>query len=225
MLFDTEPEEINIIEAAQYKKPLPEWAEPILDYVARRVLVSADNINQACFSSGNRTGRKKLVQLALGGYLKRYEISACKNHFIAYSLGMEGMRHTRVMAPQVDIVQAQELIIANEFCRANHIEKFTLWTTKSLLIGQVEIKGSIYSLWCPRQTELPRRIKSLHNELPLNSEGLLVVAPNLGFVPALEEYMNGLYIPVYFCEDRALDQFMRLENGVLIPVNKIMLKD
>lgn len=218
MLYNVEPTELNVIEPLQYKNALPEWGEAILDYVAPRILVGTDNITKACFPSGNRTGRKKLVQLALAGYLKRYEISTSSRNYIAYSLGMEGMRHTRVIAPEVDIVKAQELIIANEFCRKHNIKEFTFGVSKSLLIGQVKIFGSRYSLWCPRQAEKPKRIRSLQNELPLSSRGLIVVAPNLRYVYTVTEHLNGLYAPAFFCVDAILDRFMQLQNGVLTPL-------
>ncbi|MDD3040407.1 hypothetical protein [Bacteroides sp.] len=218
MLYNTEPTEFNIIQPLNYKNPLPAWGVLILEFIAPRILLGVDTVTKTCFSSGNRTGRKKLIQLALAGYLKRYEISTSERHFIAYSLGLEGMRSTRVIAPEVDIIKAQELIIANEFCHKYVITNFILWPTKSLLVGQIELNGNKYSLWCPRRTEKPKRIKSLQNELPLSSEGLIVIAPNLRYIYTIAEHMTGLYVPVFFCIDSILDRFMRLDNGVLVPV-------
>lgn len=219
MLYNVEPTAFNIVKPLQYKNPLPVWGEPILNYVAPRVLVGVDTITKRCFSSGNRTGRKKLVQLALAGYLKRYEISTSERHFLAYGLGMEGMRYTGMMAPaEIELVKAQELFIANEFCRTHAVSNFTLWPTKSLLIGQVQLANIMFSLWCPRGVEKPKRIKSLNNEIPLSSQGLMVIAPNLRFIYSLADQLSGLYVPVYFCIDSMLNRFMRLDSGVLVPV-------
>lgn len=218
MLYNIEPNELRIIPPLPNRNPLPEWGEPILKYVAPRIVVGVDIIIKRCFPSGNRTGRKKLVQLAMAGYLKRYEMSASARYFIAYSLGLEGVRLTKTVAPEVDMLKTQELIIANEFCHSNYVESFTLWPNRSLLIGEVVLNDHTYSLWCPRQIEKPRRIKSLQHELPLSSQGLIVVAPNLRLIYSFIEHMTGIYAPIYFCIDNILDRFMRMENRVLVPV-------
>lgn len=218
MLHSVEPTEFRISEPPIYRSPMPEWAPKILDYVAPRQLVEVNNITKACFSSGNRTGRKKLMQLTKGGYLTRYEISTSERHFIAYSLGLEGMRYTRRIAPEVDMIKAQELIIANHFCAINQIPKFSFNVNSGMLIGKVDIGGQNYSLWCPRIPEKPKRVKSLQNELPLSSQGLVVIAPNLRYIYSITQNMYGFYVPVYFCIDTILNRFMRLDNDVLVPI-------
>lgn len=219
MIYNTEPTELKIINPLPYKNPLPEWGERVLNYIGPRVMVDVDQITKSCFSSGNRTGRKKLVQLALAGYLTRYEISTdTDRHFIAYTLGLEGMRLKKSYIPTVDMKKAQELIIANAFCRKHKIEKFSFAVSKGLLIGQIAIENTKYSLWCPRQAEKPRRIKSLKSEMPLTSQGIIIVAPNLRYIYSIIDQVNGINVPVMFCIDTILDRLMHLNNGILVPV-------
>lgn len=217
MLYGVEPEEYNII-PAEYKNPLPEWGKPILEYVGPRIMLEADQIIPNFFSSGNRTGRKKLFQLSQSGYLKRHELSTSERHYIAYTLGIEGMRQARYIAPEVNILKAQELIIANQFCKVNQIEEFRFRVEKGLLIGEVILEDNKFSLWCPRIPEA--RLKSLKTEISLSSHGLIIVAPNLKHICKIIEGLKNLYIPVYmyFVVDNMLNAFWTIEDDVLVPL-------
>jgi hypothetical protein len=216
MLYGIEPEEYNILTPG-YKTPLPEWGGAILEYIGPRIMLEADQIIPNFFSSGNRTGRKKLFQLSQAGYLKRHELSTSREHFIAYTLGKEGMRHTHYMAPEVDIFKAQELIVANQFCIDNEIEEFRFQVSRGLLIGKVMYREHEFSLWCPRKQET--RFKSLRTELPLSSHGLIIVAPDLKIICHIAENLKNLYVPVYFAVDKMLDTFWTIEDNVLVPVD------
>jgi len=215
MLYNTEPTELRTIPSG-FKQPLPQWGEDIVDFLAPRIMMEADQIIPFFFSSGNRKGRKKLFELSRIGYLKRYEISTSESFFIAYTQGYEGMRRTRILVPEINIIKAQELIIANAFCITNNISKFRFWVDKGLLIGEVTVNGEKYSLWCPRQPE--SRITSLKAEISLSSHGLIVVAPTLRFIYSIAKELKDLNLPIYFTTDNLLGEFMYLAEGVLTPI-------
>ena len=140
MIYNAEPTEMKSIKPLPYKNPLPEWGERILDYITPRIMVDVNQITKACFLSGNRTGRKKLVQMALAGYLTRYEITTeTDKHIIAYTLGLEGMRIQKAYVQSIGIKKAQELIITNNFCKKNDVTDFAFTVNKSLLIGNINI--------------------------------------------------------------------------------------
>jgi hypothetical protein len=219
MINNNELTEIGIMNPLPYKNSLPDWGMRVLDYVAPRILVGVDEITRNCFPSGSRKGRKQLVYLSQVRYLKRYELASSDRHYIAYSQGIEGIRKTGIIAPEeINIIKAQELIIANKFCNINNITNFFFkLNSKGLVLGEIQFKGKQYSMWCPRLMEKEKRLKSLLSEIPLSSNGLMVIAPNLKYIYNLADSLKFLYIPVYFAVDFVLDQFTELVNGVLVP--------
>ncbi len=194
---------------------LPEWGKPILDFIAPRILVEVKDIN--CFPSRSRHNRKRLVQLTQNGFLKRFELTTKEKPIIAYSLGKQGIRETKIITPTLfDLNKAQELIVANKFILFHNITEFHLWVNKGLLIGEIKLEDKRFSLWCPRQPET--RLKSLRKEIPLGVNGLIVLAPNLKHVYPLATQLSDIRLPIYFVVDSALKRFMRLEDGILVPV-------
>ena len=198
-----------------YLASLPEWGKPILDFIAPRILVEVADI--ACFPSKSRHNRKRLVQLAQNGYLKRFELITEKKPIVAYSLGSQGVRATKIITPNCfSLIKAQELMMANKFILLHNITEFRLWVTKGLLIGEITLEDKRFALWCPREPET--RLKSLRKEIPLGVSGLIVLAPNLKYVYPIATQLSDIRVPIYFMVDSALKCFMRLENGVLVPV-------
>ncbi len=198
-----------------YLAPLPEWGKPILDFIAPRILVEVNDIT--CFPSRSRHNRKRLVQLAQNGFLKRFELTTAEKPVIAYSLGDQGIRETKIIVPTLfSLDKAQELIIANKFILFHNITEFRLWVSRGLLIGEITLESKRFSLWCPRKPET--RLKSLRKEIPLGINGLIVLAPNLKHVYPLATQLSDIRLPIYFVVDSALKRFMRLEDGILVPV-------
>lgn len=216
MIFNIDVTNLDIVEPEPYRQALPEWGDAVLEFVGCRIMVDVDQITSRFWRSGNRSARKKLYDLSRYRYLRRYHLYNSERRFIAYTLGIEGMRRTKYYAPVIGLKKAEEIIIANQFCARNDITEFRFRLNNSLSIGEVKLKNERYTLWCPREPE--KRIKSLHTEIPVSSRGLIIVAPRLKFCYTLVDGLKSLYIPVYFVTDTLLNQFMRLEGNSIIPM-------
>lgn len=221
MLFGLEPSELIIREPLQYIRELPPWGRQIVDFVGQRVLLEAKQITQSLFGSGNRTGMKKLFELSQADFLTRYELFCLgqEKPIIAYSLGLNGMRATKRVIPQITINKVQEYIIANEFIFTyeNELDGFRFYLENNLLIGEFIIENNRFAIWAPRESE--HRIKSLQIETS-SHDGVMVIAPNIKQMRTYSEILQRLNLnkPLYFTTDMGLDRIWQIQDELLVPL-------
>lgn len=219
MIFDLTPIEIILREPSPHMPDLPIWGQEILDFVAPRYLLEAEQVTTSLYGRGNRTGKKKLYQLSKADFLKRYELYCEERErpVIGYALGNRGMRITRKLAPEITMDKMQEYIIANEFIFINDhkLDKRKLAGKSTLIIGEVSIKHERLGLWCPRN-ESESRIKSLAFEAT-PYKGLIVIAPNQSLMLEYFNQLKNINInkPIYYTSDSNLETLWHNEDGIL----------
>lgn len=218
MLYNQTPLELIKREPEPFVSDLPKWGRPILEFVGKHYFLEADQIVNSLFGSGNRTGRKKLVELFKKDFLSRYEIycEAQEVPIIGYSLGETGVRVTRYLAPKLSINRAQEYIIANEFffMRGHLLDAWTLYNSPQLLVGEIYLSKQRYGIWAPREEDT--RIKSLLMETA-GMQGIVAITPNLTIMKVLADKMEKLNLnkPIYYTSDNDLETLWYKEDGFL----------
>ncbi len=218
MINGCEPIKMIQKEPEPYIYELPKWGRPIIEFVGKHYFLEVDQIVNSLFGSGNRTGRKKLNELAQKDFLVRYEIY-CKDKeipIIGYSLSENGARVTRYLPPKLSINRAQEYIIANEFffMRGHLLDAWKLLSGFQLLIAEILIEGQRFGLWAPREDDT--RMKSLLTET-MGLQGLIVIAPAEESITLLSYKLEALSLnkPIYYTTDDDLETLKYMNEGRL----------
>ncbi len=218
MIKDLTPTTIVLREPEPHLVDVPIWGHALIDFIAPRYLLEADQIVSSMYGTGNRTGKKKLYQLSKWDFLKRYELY-CKEQekpIIAYTLSNRGMRKTTQLEPVVTLDKAQEYIIANDYIFMNEsaLENVKLYRESTLLIGEVTIQGNRLGLWCPRHTE-ETRIKSLVYELT-PFDGLIVIIPNKKIMQHYREELEKVNYSklIVYTTDKELDKTWIIRDNI-----------
>ena len=227
MIYNSEPIKLVNVEPENpiHSTPLPKWGRPILELLGKHYFLEVNQLNDSIFGSGNRTGRKKFVELFQMGYLSRYELY-CEDQekpIIGYSLTEEGVRVVRRYSiPVLSINKAQEYIIANEFLfmQGHLLDGWKLLNGYQLLIGEIQIDNLRYGLWAPREEET--RIKSLLMETQ-GLQGLVVIVPKEHMIMPIVRRLEGLPLtkPAFYTTDDNLEVLYEIVNGQPVMVADI----
>lgn len=175
-------------------------------YLAERNLCSTRQIlsrfGGKIWSVNDRTVMHQLLELAMAGWLARYEfVPSTGRSPIAYGLGLRAaLQIGRGYAPIYDQRVALQMLAANDAAHALRCTLAPIFTNKSI---SGYTKENDIAIWAPRDELLDTNII---DELPRIAGGLLVVCPNEEMLGWAELVTRDVRVPKTFTTDTLLEE-------------------